>query len=300
MIFFQCFVGRFDDCAPVLPDFGMVPDIPWHQHFNVVAQLIPQVEPLAALNGQPHTQPSFNMTLTSWIDILGATMLGRAPQFADMYREKLIADASSGLSELMGCEDRIMYVIAEIACLEALKLEKLDEVQLCALIKHLGDQISMSEPPPGTVANAFSSTGAIRPKQLSRNITAVFRLAARIYLCSLVPDFDRTQGSIANLVNALSDAMEYIPAGPDGFDRSLVWPLLVAGSVSLPNSSFRHMFTERATRLGEASEFGSFGRVKDLLKDVWRINDDFFLKGDKQSVHWRDMMQQKGWDFLLI
>jgi hypothetical protein len=240
------------------------------------------------------------MTLASWIDILGATMVGRTPQFADTYREKLIADSPSGLAELMGCDDRIMYLISEIACLEALKLEKMDEVQLCTHIKLLGDQISLSEPPPGTVANAYSATGAIRPKQLNRNMTAVFRLAARLYLCSLVPDFDRTQGSIANLVTALSDAMEYIPAGPDGFDRSLVWPLLVAGSVSLPNSSFRTMFAERTSRLGEASNFGSFGRIKELLKDVWSMNDGALAKGDKQSVHWRDAMRQKGWDFLLI
>lgn len=294
MIFFQCSVGRPDDCLP---------DIPWHQHFQAATSLVHKLElpqNLVALNGLPHSQPPFNMTLASWIDILGATMLGRTPAFADTYREKLIADSPSGLAELMGCEDRIMYLISEIACLEALKLEKMDEIQLCAHIKLLGDQLSLSEPPLGTVANAYSSTGAIRPKQLSKNMTAVYRLAARIYLCSLVPDFDRTQPSIANLVNALSDAMEFIPAGPDGFDRSLVWPLLVSGAVSLPNSSFRTMFSERSNRLGEASEFGSFGRIKELLKDVWRINDDALVKGDKQNVHWRDVMRQKGWDFLLI
>ncbi|KAF1998091.1 hypothetical protein P154DRAFT_439891 [Amniculicola lignicola CBS 123094] len=294
MIFFQCSVGRPDDCLP---------DIPWHQHFQAATSLVHKLElpsHLVAMNGQPHAQPPFNMTLASWIDILGATMLGRTPAFADTYREKLIADAPSGLAELMGCEDKIMYLISEITCLEALKLEKMDEVQLCAHIKLLGDQISLSEPPPGTVGSVYSETGAFRPKQLSRNMTAVFRLAARIYLCSLVPDFDRTQPSIANLVHAMSDAMHLIPAGPDGFDRSLVWPLLVAGSVSLPNSSFRSMFSDRATRLGEASEFGSFGRIKELLKDVWRINDDALAKGDKQSVHWRDTMRQKGWDFLLI
>ncbi|KAJ4300908.1 DNA-binding transcriptional regulator ume6 [Kalmusia sp. IMI 367209] len=294
MIFFECSVGRADD---------NVQDVPWHQHFVAATQLAQRLDlpaHLVALNGQPHSQPPFNMTLTSWIDILGATMLGRTPVFADTYREKLIADSPSGLAELMGCDDRIMYLISEIACLEALKLDKMDEVQLCAHIHLLGDQISLSEPPPGTVKNPYSSTGAIRPKQLSSNLTAVFRLAARIYLCSLVPDFDRTQASIANLVNALSDSMEYVPAGPDGFDSSLVWPLLIAGSVSLPNSPFRKMFTERANRLGEASNFGSFGRIKELLKDVWRINDDALANGDKQSVHWRDTMRQKSWDFLLI
>jgi hypothetical protein len=297
MIFFQCSVGRPDDCLP---------DIPWHQHFQAATSLIQKLElpqHLISLNGQHHSQPPFNMTLAAWIDILGATMVGRTPQFADTYREKLIAESPSGLSELMGCEDRIMYLISEIACLEALKLEKMDEVQLCAHIKLLGDQISLSEPAPGTSDLDYPyshETHALRPRQLSRNMTAVFRLAARIYLCSLVPDFDRTQGSIANLVKALSDAMEYIPAGPDGFDRSLVWPLLVAGSVSLPNSPFRAMFAERTARLGEASNFGSFGRIKELLKDVWSINDAALAKGDKQSVHWRDTMRQKGWDFLLI
>ncbi|PVI00266.1 hypothetical protein DM02DRAFT_527404 [Periconia macrospinosa] len=294
MIFFQCSVGRPNDSLP---------DIPWHQHFQAATSLVHKLDypaHLVALNGQPHTRPPFNMTLASWIDILGATMLGRTPAFADTYREKLIADAPSGLIDLMGCEDRIMYLISEIACLEALKLDNMDEVQLCAHIRVLGDQISMTEPPPGSVANAYSSTGAIRPKQLSRNMSAVFRLAARIHLCSLVPDFDRTQGSIANLVKALSDAMDFIPAGPEGFDRSLVWPLLIAGSVSLPNSPFRKMFADRAARMGEASEFGSFGRIKELLKDVWRINDDALANGDKQSVHWRDTMRQKGWDFLLI
>ncbi|KAF2499394.1 hypothetical protein BU16DRAFT_453687 [Lophium mytilinum] len=294
MIFFQCSVGRPDDALP---------DIPWHQHFQAATSLVHKLElpqTLINMNENAHAQPPFNMTLAAWIDILGATMIGRAPAFSDTYREKLIAQAPSGLNELMGCDDHIMYLISEIACLEALKMDKMEEVQLCAHIKMIGDQISMTEPGPQAVGNAYSSTGAIRPKQLSRNMTAVFRLAARIYLCSLVPDFDRSQPSIANLVHALTDAMDFIPAGPDGFDRSLVWPLLIAGSVSCGGSTFRTMFAERTQRLGEASDFGSFGRVKELLKDVWRINDDAFARGERQSIHWRDAMRQKNWDFLLI
>ncbi|CAA9962311.1 hypothetical protein CFE70_005726 [Pyrenophora teres f. teres 0-1] len=294
MIFFQCSVGRFND--------GLM-DIPWHGHFEAVQNLVHRLElpaQMVAMNGQANAQPPFNMTLASWIDILGATMLGRTPSFADTYREKLIADASSGLAELMGCEDRIMYLISEIACLEALKNENMDVVQLCAHIKLLGEQISLTEPPQGSLNTAYTSTGEILPRQLRRNMTAVYRLAARIYLCSLVPDFDRTSPTFVNLVSALCKAMEYIPAGPDGFDRSLVWPLLVAGSISVPQSGFRKMFAERSALLGEASNFGSYGRVKNLLEEVWRVNDDNLAKGITQSVHWRDMMRQMNWDFLLI
>ncbi|KAF2854692.1 C6 sexual development transcription factor-like protein NosA [Plenodomus tracheiphilus IPT5] len=294
MIFFPCSVGRADD--------GLV-DIPWHQHFQAVQSLVHQLElpaQMVAMNGQAHSQPPFNMTLASWIDILGATMLAKTPSFADTYREKLIADASSGLAELMGCEDRIMYLISEIACLEALKNEGMDIVQLCAHIKLLGEQISLTEPPQGSLNSAYSSTGEVLPRQLRRNMTAVYRLAARIYLCSLVPDFDRTSPSFVNLVSALCKAMEYIPAGSEGFDRSLVWPLLVAGSISLPGSSFRSMFAERSALLGDAANYGSYGKVRELLNQVWLVNDDNLAKGSTQSIHWRDMMRQKGWDFLLI
>jgi hypothetical protein len=294
MIFFPCSVGRFDD--------GLV-DIPWHQHFEAVQNLVHKLDlpnQMVALNGQAQSHPPFNMTLTSWIDILGATMMGKTPSFADTYREKLIADAPSGLAELMGCEDRIMYLISEIACLEALKIDNMDQSQLCQHIQLLGEQISLTEPPHGSLNSAYSSTGELLPKQLRRNMTAVFRLAARMYLCSLVPGYDRTQASSINLVNAFCKAMEYIPMGAEGFDRSLVWPLLVAGSVSLPNSTFRTMFSQRAHQLGDASEFGSYGRVKELLSEVWRVNDSKLAEGSIQSVHWRDTMRQRGWDFLLI
>jgi hypothetical protein len=294
MIFFPCSVGRFDD--------GLV-DIPWHQHFEAVQNLVHKLDlpnQMVALNGQAQSHPPFNMTLTSWIDILGATMMGKTPSFADTYREKLIADAPSGLAELMGCEDRIMYLISEIACLEALKIDNMDQSQLCQHIQLLGEQISLTEPPHGSLNSAYSSTGELLPKQLRRNMTAVFRLAARMYLCSLVPGYDRTQASSINLVNAFCKAMEYIPMGAEGFDRSLVWPLLVAGSVSLPSSTFRTMFSQRAHQLGAASEFGSYGRVKELLSEVWRVNDSKLAEGSIQSVHWRDTMRQRGWDFLLI
>ncbi|KAI9724508.1 MAG: hypothetical protein M1812_000576 [Candelaria pacifica] len=294
MIFFQCSVGRPDDCLP---------DIPWHQHFLAATSLVQKLDLPRTLTSIPSsdtsssvTHPPFNMTLTSWIDILGATMLGRAPHFADTYREKHLSSSTSGLCELMGCDDRVMYLISEIACLEALKLEGMDDIQLCSHIHALADQIAQTEQRE-PLSSLYSNTGAIRPRQLSRNMTAVFRLAARIYLCSLVPGFDKTQASIMDLVSKLAETLElYMPSGSEGFDRSLVWPLLIAGGVSTPTSSFRIVFDQRCERLSEHAEFGSFGRMVRLLREVWRQAD-----GERgQNVRWRDVMQQQGWDFLLI
>lgn len=291
MIFFQCFVGRSEDSQP---------DIPWHSHFQAASQLVTKLNLPFQLVNDMHSHPNFNMTVTAWIDILGATMNGRAPIYADTYREKNIANSVAGLGELMGCDDQIMFLISEIACLEALKTEGMDQVQLCSHIKLLGDHITIAESNVLPLENAYSTTGALRPKQLRANMTTVFRLAARIYLCSLVPGFDRQQQNITHLVDSLADAMNYIPAGPEGFDRSLVWPILIAGSVSLEGSPFRNVFHERMAQMGEAASFGSIGRARDLLGKVWQINDLALQRGERQSVHWRDVMRQHGWDFLLI
>jgi hypothetical protein len=52
--------------------------------------------------------------------------------------------------------------------------------------------------------------------------------------------------------------------------------------------------------MGDAASFGSIGRARELLREVWHANDEVLARGERQSVHWRDVMQQRGWDFLLI
>ncbi|KJX95554.1 transcriptional regulatory protein pro-1 [Zymoseptoria brevis] len=295
MIFFQCSVGRADDALP---------DIPWHQHFSAATSLVNRLDlPTSVLLPQEqHHQASFNMTLTSWIDILGSTILGRQPTFADTYREMNMSNGSLGLAELMGCDDKIMFLIAEIACLDVQRGFGLDEVMLCKYVETLANAIGETElNSAGVVQSCFSTTGAIRPKQLTTNITAVFRVAARIYLCTLVPGYSPTQPSMCHLISRFSELMNFIPAGTEGFDRSLAWPLLIAGASSTRGSPFRGMLEERSERLGDAAAFGSFGRIRELLNDVWAVNDDLLESGvSAPVVGWREVMAGKGWEFLLI
>ncbi|KAG4425771.1 Transcriptional regulatory protein pro1 [Cadophora malorum] len=294
MIFFQTSVGRYDDSLP---------DIPWHQHFQAAISLVQKLE-LNRMVSESHDLIQFNMTLTAWIDILGSTIQGRAPTFAHTYREKHLSSTNSslGLRELMGCEDRVMYLISEIACLEALKKDGMDDIQLCQHVHALGDQIGLTEIGDSGPKIPYNANGVLSPKQLSKNMTAAFRIAARIYLCSLVPGFTPSQASCVGLVSKLTQVLEFIPSGQLGFDRSLVWVYLIGGSVSTADSPFRGFFEERLSALGELANFGSFGRVACLLKEVWGHVDGRFSPGGGEAhyVSWRDVMQMKGWDFLLI
>lgn len=301
MIFFQCVVGK-PNCT--------LPDIPWHQHFTAAISLVEKLQ-LQTLVTEParQTYPTpFNMTLTSWIDILGGAIQGKAPTFAHTYREKHLSpvNTSLGLRELMGCEDRVMYLISEIACLEDLKRNGMDDVQLCQHVTSLGGQIGLTEPANPNDRESkipFNASGVLSPKQLSKNVTAAFRLAARIYLCSLVPGFHPTQESCVGLVEKLRNALDFIPSGPDGFDRSLVWVYLIGGSVSTAGSGFRHSFEERVAGLEGFATFGSFGKLNVLLREVWGVVDNAGKTpggGLRPYVSWRDVMVMKGWDFLLI
>ncbi|KAJ5774166.1 hypothetical protein N7457_009062 [Penicillium paradoxum] len=330
MIFFHCSVGAPDD---------YLPDIPWNDHFQAVSNLVNKLDLTNKVIscGPMYTVPPFSMSLTSWIDILGATMLGKTPQFAHSYRSKHLSGTSSGLRELMGCDDRVMYLISEIACLESLKIEgRIDSITVCTHVSALGSQLEYTEDADSTYKSPYSpGTGAIRPETLTKTMTAIFRIAARIYLCSLIPGADRNQTSTVNLVNALTEAMSYIPAGAFGFDRSLVWPFLIAGAFSTPSSPFRQALDDRITALGDLADLGSIGRMYQLLNEYWRLTDDpvgsAFPSGEaeletgyqsmearpdsvpsapllspgmreikRQHVHWRDVMNRNGWRYLLI
>ncbi|CAJ0553792.1 Ff.00g123040.m01.CDS01 [Fusarium sp. VM40] len=304
LIFFQSVVGRYDD--------GLL-DIPWHQHFQAAISLVQKLD-LPGIVCDPtraSMQTPFNMSLSSWIDILGATMKGRSPTFAHTYREKHLSqlNPSLGLRELMGCDDRVMYLISEIACLESLKKDGMDDFTLCQHVSALGEQISLTEMGDAGPKMPFNANGSLSPKQLSKNMTMTFRIAARIFLCSLVPGFNPRQPSPMGLVEKLTTVLQHIPSGPNGFDRNLAWVYLIGGSISVPGSTFRAFFEDRLAQLGDSARFGTMGRLATLLHEVWVQNDSLsgvHTPGSTTSeaaplhIHWRDVMESKGWDFLLI
>ncbi|KAL4871359.1 hypothetical protein BDV12DRAFT_194424 [Aspergillus spectabilis] len=330
MILFHTFVGS--------PDGDDQMDVSWQEHYESVTKLVNKLGMIMEANY--YTIPSFSMSLATWIDILGATMLGKSPQFSHAYRNKHLSGASSGLRELMGCDDRIMYLISEISCLETMKGDGLiddytvlNQVSLMTAQLDHAEQSILDIPPE----NPMSVAGILQADKLTKNISAIFLAAARIYLYSLSPGFHPNQQNVMDLVETVGGLLQYIPSGPFGYDRSLVWPMLITGAWSTPTSNFRIILEQRISLLGNSSDFGSLGRMYAVLQEVWNLSDDtaeepmyyeptlpgpsssstsaFGFTGIpfpvapsfepigrrvKKPLHWRDVMTAREWNYLLL
>ncbi|GIC88406.1 Zn(II)2Cys6 transcription factor [Aspergillus udagawae] len=306
MIFYHSSVGETHD---------YLPDIPWSAHFKAVSSLV----------NKPNCAPTqFNVSLITWIDILGATMMGQTPHFAHTYRTKHLSGTSSGLQQLMGCDDRVMYLISEIACLESLRLEgRIDDLALSQHVSALDAQLEWTESADRTLETPYLMSGLVNPEQLTKIITALFRIAARLYLYSLMPEFGCYAPSSITLVASVGEILQCLPAGLAGFDRCLVWPLFIAGAASAPYSGYRKILTDRVAAMGRLSDFGSLGRMYRVLQELWKQSDDPIATSSSNParaqdrlystthesaesapqqirLHWRKLMQHKKWDYLLI
>ena len=204
-------------------------DIPWCHHLEAGVLLVKKLK-------LPLQHPV--MRLTAWVDILWATMVARSPVFAHVYRKIRETGLVLGLFQLMGCKDKIMCVISEIVCLEDLKASgAIDHVQLCNRVITLSVILNKSE--LAFKSNyPYSLDGALVLNLLFGNISVIFQIATRIYLCSVIDSKNET--AIGGPINDFTAAMHYISLG---FECSLVWPLLIAGSMSISQSTFRTFFT---------------------------------------------------------
>jgi len=275
----------FLQCSMSQPEDHMF-SIPWLGHFQAIIPLVSELDLLHC--NDSNVRNVLNMSILHWVDILGSTMRGCAPHFT--YG----CSSSIGLCEVMGCDDRTMFLISEVARLEAAKIGGIDDQDLCEKVCELGLKFDPRDCGAFECMIPHSAAGATSAVQPSNTITAVFHLAARLYLCSLIPGLDITQPPVTELVSEISDIICSVPAGIS-YDQSLVWPYLIAGSMSTATSPLRSVLLERIKHLGVRAELGSFGRMVRLLEELWTQRDN-----GRQNITWRGVMEEKGWEFLLL
>ncbi|KAI2473481.1 fungal-specific transcription factor domain-containing protein [Annulohypoxylon bovei var. microspora] len=299
LILYHCHVGSYDTQSTL--------NIHWQSYFQGAASV-------AVLLKLPSLNPGYSADISStwnrfyssvmaWVDILGATMKGSAPSFAPIYREMHSSgnNANLGLYELMGCDDRVMHLISEIACLDSLNKNGFDEANLREHISALDGELVLVEKHETNLKMATNFDGSLDVVQLTKNVTKAFLWAARIYLYSLAPDFLPSQPSCVELVEKITVIFQHIPSGPTGYDRCLVWPYLISGSVCTASSGLRQLINSRIENLGDAARLGNFSGLIPVLREGWRRVDSYpGLPAYAPYTPWREIMEEMGWEYLLI
>ncbi|KAI5307218.1 hypothetical protein KEM56_002591 [Ascosphaera pollenicola] len=253
----------------------------------------------------------YSLALSSWVDIIGATMRNQKPYRAATYSLRYQDGKSTGLRTLMGCDDQIMYILSEAACLDVMATQRsVTADRLSRYVTDLTREIDREDVDSEPVKFPIDENNLVDTHQLSANITAIFRVAVRVYVLSLSPTFEFDRREAYRWLGKFAELLSDMPAGPSGFDRLIVWPMLICGSYAPFGSQLRTMLDERFN----LSVFSSnFTQMTKVVREVWQLTD---MKSAKLAeskipnpsrhskypplVRWRDVMRLNRWEYLLM
>lgn len=294
----------------------------WHRWLHLACQYADGV-----LNDKRWTGPAealvradetvgFVVKTTMWFDVLASITLGKAPHFINVFRT-IFGPGSSGdeqgqrmvprqlsMMAVMGCENAIVWALAEVSALAQWKTEQLARGTLsvpelvrkgAAVEKHL-------TPAPA----AFFTDDLAMYRQYSSEI---FRASTSVYLHSVVSGDYPAVGEIRRGVREMIECLEEIP-GMDGgtgtgkqvegakggpafiFSRSVirmtVFSIFICGCLT-DDAKQRNVLLTRLRQQQTLEKIGNCDGITDLLEEVWRKRD----RGPAWAeVPWREALSK--------
>ncbi|KAG1750858.1 fungal-specific transcription factor domain-containing protein [Suillus lakei] len=235
----------------------------------------------------------FIIKTSMWFDVLASATLIRRPKFLEVLRS--LYDPSTapdyGRPELsmmgvMGCENRIVLALAEIADLACWKDEcrRAGRLSVPELVRH-GQRIE-------AILKTTNDTDYLlgvqdTEKSRRRRLTSdVFRASALVYLHSVIsgdhPQCPEIMTNIAETVECLRRAEDVSTARH--VVRSVVFSICICGCLTdVPE--YRKYFLRRLQEQ-QTETVGNCARVAQLMREVWSSRE----RGE--PVDWRVVMRQ--------
>lgn len=245
------------------------------------------------------TWPEAYRCFLVWCDIFDAMARRSMPMLAIVYRERLqlsVENSDTGILDTLdlwretGCDSAVAYLISEIAVLECqVRAAGMDRSRLILAQTQLANLLDWSE-----------SKCDLAPISVYGRTTTAFRIAAKIYLCNLVPRHDRFRQT-QQLIESLTGVLQGVHAGPTAYDLNLIWVYLAGGSYATPMSSFRAYFYSRLDhhrKAGDKSTLQVMERVESVLSEVWGQKDQAQTHVPGYRGDWRDVVEKHEWDLM--
>jgi hypothetical protein len=234
----------------------------------------------------------FIIKTSIWFDVLASATLIRRPKFLDVLRSLYgpTPTVNGGRSELsmmgvMGCENRIVLALAEIADLACWKDEcrRAGRLSVPELVRRGQDIETILKSANASDPDHLLDTERSRRRHLTSD---VFRASALVYLHSVIsgdhPQCPEIMSNIAETVKCLRRAEDISTARQ--VVRTVVFSICICGCLTdVPQ--YREYFLRRLHEQ-QTETVGNCARVAQLMKEVWNSRE----RGE--PVDWRVVMQQ--------
>ncbi|KAG1821628.1 fungal-specific transcription factor domain-containing protein [Suillus subaureus] len=234
----------------------------------------------------------FIIKTSMWFDVLASATLIRRPKFLEVLRSlygratTTVNDSRPELSMMgvMGCENRIVLALAEIADLACWKDEcrRAGRLSVPELVRR-GHDIETILKSTNDPDHYNFDTEQSRRRSLTSD---VFRASALVYLHSVIsgdhPQCPEIMSHIAETVECLRRAEDISTARH--VVRSVVFSICICGCLTdVPQ--YRSYFLRRLHEQ-QTETVGNCTRVAQLMREVWNSRE----RGE--PVDWRVVMQQ--------
>ncbi|KAJ7455228.1 fungal-specific transcription factor domain-containing protein [Mycena galericulata] len=240
-----------------------------------------------------------------WFDVLAAVTTQETPRFLHFIRALYSPEASGvfdpslppseelSMMSVMGCENHIVWVLAEASALAVWKEEqrkkgRLSIPELVMRATHF-DKTYLNAAPSQLGPYASETDHA---RELSSNI---FRAATRVYLRTIVSgDYPHVPEIMEAIQETMSFARRPWPSQRmhSSVVRSTVFAFFICGALT-DSSQLRTEVFQKLSLEGEApsvSTVGNSGSIKKLLQKIWNGRSSK-MSSAHMPVPWRDVLR---------
>ncbi|KAJ6532036.1 fungal-specific transcription factor domain-containing protein [Mycena capillaripes] len=241
-----------------------------------------------------------------WFDVLAAITTQESPRFLHYIRQLYSPEASGiydptlppspelSMMSVMGCENHIVWALAEASALSVWKRQQqqhgcLSIPELVTRANNLDKTYLNPTPPPLYPTGTQSDTEIAR--ELSSNI---FRTATRVYVRSIVSgDFPH----VPEIVEAIDETMAYVRKPQEhslkvhtSVVRSTVFAFFICGALT-DKPLIREEVNQMLCLSGEHSSMSTVGnspRIRKLLEKIW---ENRAKSSPQTAVPWRETLR---------
>ncbi|TGJ65804.1 hypothetical protein EYR41_009750 [Orbilia oligospora] len=127
-------------------------------------------------------------------------------------------------------------------------------------------------------------------------VTEAFRIMARVYLRIVVYGFNPLDPECQSLLQEMLAVIDYIPSLYMGYERSIISPLLIVGSLARQPRD-QQIISARLKKTAHMAKYGNLGNVDKILTEIWSRE---WIPDPRQMVPWRQIMKEKNWEYLMV